>query len=229
VNRQASRRAPAKKPAHRLALSRGNVVGPGGRVGQFWTPPWCAELFVQWAGIGPGTRVLDAGCGMGALSMAAARRGAVVRAVEVDERLVERTRDMLERAGVILLHQDLLAPQSPHGARQVAIPTGHGLDVAISNPVWEADYPERFFAAMLARAPRACGIVPLNFLCGTGRGGSFWRGVSIARLRPLPRRPRFAHASGGSGKRDVMFVELRARAVPRGPFDEDLARVGVGE
>ncbi|MDF6042831.1 class I SAM-dependent methyltransferase [Streptomyces sp. JH14] len=44
------------------------------------------------AGVGPGVRVLDVGCGSGTVTVAAAGRGAVVRAVDAEPGMVEATR-----------------------------------------------------------------------------------------------------------------------------------------
>lgn len=222
--RATARKAPpAKRPAQKLALSRGTVVGPGGRVGQFWTPGWLARVFVRWMGIRRGTRVLDAGVGMGALSIAAADAGGIVRGAECDERIVERVTPHLERRGITLVHRDFLAPLDH---RQMTIETGVAHDVSISNPPWEDDYPERFLERMLTFAPRAGAIVPLNILCGVERA-RFWEHVAITRLRALPRRPIFSGSSGG--KRDVVLLEVASRGVPRRSGDVDLAEIGVGE
>lgn len=207
----------------KIELSRGDVVGPGGNVGQFWTPSWLAQAFVRWCGIRRGTRVLDAGSGMGALSLAALDAGARVTAIEIDERLVARTAPLLEPRGATLVHRDFLAPVD---RRQIEIEAGHGFEVAISNPVWEGDMPERFLERMLSLAPRAAGIVPLNMLAGVERA-KFWRHVEIVRARFLPRRPNFGGPSGG--KRDVMLIEIAARATPRGPGDADYPRLELGE
>jgi len=53
--------------------------------------------------VGPGTRVLDVGCGSGALSVAAARAGATVVAVDVDPVAVEATRANAEANGVAVV------------------------------------------------------------------------------------------------------------------------------
>jgi len=53
------------------------------------TTATCLALVAELAG--PGTRVLDVGCGSGALSVAAARAGAEVVAVDVDPAAVEAT------------------------------------------------------------------------------------------------------------------------------------------
>jgi SAM-dependent methyltransferase len=191
-----------------MTLSRGKVVGPGGRVGQFWTPPAVARQFARWAGIRPGLRVVDVGAGMGALSYAALELGARVVSVEVDEALVERIRAQLERRGATVVHRDVLAPLD---RRQVTIGCGYSHDLAISNPPWEQDLPELFVERALAQlAPRVAAIVPVNMLAGVRRS-RFWRSVQILRLKVLPRRPHFAGRK--AGMRDVMFVEVVARRV----------------
>lgn len=48
----------------------------------------------------PGDRVLDLGCGTGALTLRAARRGAKVRAIDVDAGMLEVARARLRRAGL---------------------------------------------------------------------------------------------------------------------------------
>lgn len=206
-----------------MKLSRGTVVGPGGRVGQFWTPAPIAKLFAAWAGIYPGTRVLDCGAGLGALSLAALDRGAWVTCVEVDDRLVERIRAPLEQRGALVVQQDLLASTDPRqtGLRHI----GHSHDLATSNPPWEDDLPERFIEAMLERAPRAALIVPINVLAGVGRS-KLWRGVRIRRLKVLDRRPNFG--GPGGGKRDVVFLDLARRQLPRAPGEADVAEIEVG-
>lgn len=208
-----------------MKLSRGSVVGPGGRVGQFWTPRPTAEHFVRWLGVRPGMRVIDVGAGMGALSYAALDRGARVMAVEVDPALVERIRTPLERSGAVVVHQDVLAPMD---RRQVTFDAaGYSHDVALSNPPWEEDLPERFLERMLTLAPRAGAIVPSSFMFGVERA-KFWRHVSVRRLKHLMRRPNFGGPWSG-GKRDVVFLEITGRGVARQRDEADVASIEVGE
>lgn len=207
-----------------MNLSRGDVVGPGGNVGQFWTPSWLARVFCRWLDIGPGTRVLDCGSGMGALSLAAAQAGAYVTALEVDLRLIDLSSVALGFAGVQLFHQDVLARGVD--IRQTIVAGSEDFDISISNPPWEKDYPERFFEAQLERAPRAAQILPINALVGVQRAG-FYRHVTPTRMRFLPRRPKFNGT--GSGKRDVVLLELARRTTARRPFDVDLVEIGIGE
>lgn len=206
-----------------MPLSCGDVVGPGGAVGQFWTPPWLARAFVGWLGIRSGMRVLDGGSGMGALSYAAADVGARVTAVEIDPVLAERTRERLEARGVMLVEEDLLLGDR----RQTWIGSlGAGYDIAISNPPWEGDLPARFAAAMLERSPRAGLIVPQAVLAGVERR-TLWDVATPVAVEHLTRRPCFDELrSSGGGKRDVILLELR-RGGCRG--QDVMVRMGVGK
>lgn len=209
-----------------MKLSRGSVVGPGGRVGQFWTPAPVAKQFARWAGVRAGMRVIDLGAGMGALSLAALELGARVMSVEVDDALVERIRTPLERRGATVVHRDILAPLD---RRQITIGCeGYSHELAISNPPWEEDLPERFIELALERlAPRCAVIVPINLLSGVTRA-RFWRGVEVRRLKVLPRRPNFGGPSNG-GMRDVMFLELAVRRAARERDEADYVALEVGE
>lgn len=205
-----------------MALSRGDVVGPGGAVGQIWTPGWLARTFIRWCGVRHGMRVLDCGSGMGALAHAAADVGARVTAVERDPRLVERTRARLEARGVTVIERDLLVSDR----RQTSIAGGAGYDLAISNPPWEGDLPALFAAAMLERAPRAGLIVPQAVLSGAERSETLWGIATPVAFEFLRTRPAFDGMGGGGGKRDVMLLELR-RGGCRGR--DVMVRVGVGK
>ena len=72
-----------------------------------------AELLLDRAGVAPGMRVLDAGCGPGRITLPAARRvgptGAVV-ALDIQEAMLQRVRQKLDAQGVTnvrLLHAAL--------------------------------------------------------------------------------------------------------------------------
>ena len=68
----------------------------------FWAPSHEAsvEAALDLAGVDAGTRVCDLGCGDGQVSLAAAKRGAVVSGIEADPDLVEEARGHLKDAGV---------------------------------------------------------------------------------------------------------------------------------
>lgn len=68
----------------------------------FWapTPDEIVERALDLADVGPGTRFLDLGCGDGRVLVAAARRGAVVRGVEINPRMAEAARANLKAASV---------------------------------------------------------------------------------------------------------------------------------
>lgn len=193
---------------------RQRVKTAGGRVGQWWTPPWLAALFVRWAGLdkpppaGRRWRVLDAGAGMGALTLAALELEHVdVTMVERDPRLVAKLEKLVverypERSRLVCV--DFLEERD----RQVPlfeVDVLRGFDVVIANPPWEGDLPERFMLRALELTERVVVIVPLNMLCGGERAG-FWRSVSFPRGKALPHRPKFLADKGGT--RDVMLAEV---------------------
>jgi 16S rRNA (adenine1518-N6/adenine1519-N6)-dimethyltransferase len=60
------------------------------------------------AGVGPGTKVLEVGAGLGALTVALAETGADVTAVEVDPRLVAVLREEVAPRGVRVVEGDAL-------------------------------------------------------------------------------------------------------------------------
>lgn len=62
------------------------MTGPAG-----WADPLHARA-LDAAGVGPGTRLLDAGCGTGAFAAAAAARGAVVHGIDTDPVAVDLAR-----------------------------------------------------------------------------------------------------------------------------------------
>ncbi len=64
-------------------------MSTGGPAG--WAEPLHGRV-LDLAGIGPGTRVLDLGCGTGAFAAAAVARGAVVRGIDTDPGAVARAR-----------------------------------------------------------------------------------------------------------------------------------------
>ena len=72
------------------------------RTWPFWAPSQAeaVEAALDLAGVGPGVRLLDLGCGDGQVLLAAARRGADVAGVEADADLVAEAREHLAEAGI---------------------------------------------------------------------------------------------------------------------------------
>ena len=68
----------------------------------FWapTPDEIVERALDLAGVRPGDRFLDLGCGDGRVLVAAARRGAEVRGMEINPRMAKAARTKLQAAAV---------------------------------------------------------------------------------------------------------------------------------
>jgi len=77
------------------------------------TPP--AARLVQFAGLQPGQRLLDVGCGTGVVAITAARRGALVSALDLTPQLLERARENARTAGVDVDWHEGDAEQLPFG------------------------------------------------------------------------------------------------------------------
>lgn len=212
------------KPTRRgpsLGVSKSRVVKTaGGQVGQWFTPPWLAELLVHWS-LNTGDRVLDAGAGRGALTTAALSVLNVdVVAIESDPRhAAYLERELGDRVRVVtadFLERDTRTPGLFDSDSM------RGFDVCIQNPPWEQDLPEQFLIRACELADRCCAIVPLNLLCG-GKRSTFWRGAPIepVRAKALAQRPRFLGTKGGM--RDVMLLEVRPRLRgSRGPVSFEM-------
>ncbi len=199
--------APLRKPG------RANHT-PGKRRGVWYTPPLLAAKIAWWARVG-GARVVDLGAGRGALSVAALEAGAlVVDAIDVLPRNIRAcTIAMRGRAGGRTWLGDVFSPQLDDLRA----------DVALLNPPFEGDLPDRFIRRALHFAPRAVAIVPVNTLCGAGRAEGLWAEVVQTREARLARRPSFGGT--GYGQRDIVVIELERRlGRARRPGDFDIVR-----
>jgi len=178
-------------------------------VGAWYTPPAFARAVVRWAGIGEGDRVVDLGAGTGNLTRACLDAGARVTAVEIDAAVAP-----------------VLRANCPEAHRIIgdAFAVAGRWNLAILNPVWEGDMPERMLMHALTLAPRVVGIVPLNTLVGVDHYERLWRFARQTRELRCVRRPSFN--GEGNGQRDVIAIEIERR----GPGtvagrDEDVVRV----
>jgi SAM-dependent methyltransferase len=77
------------------------------------TPP--AARLAHFAGVQPGQRLLDVGCGTGVVAITAARRGARVSALDLTPQLLERARENAGMAGVNVDWHEGDAEQLPFG------------------------------------------------------------------------------------------------------------------
>jgi SAM-dependent methyltransferase len=64
------------------------------------TPDAVVSAMLDLARVAPGERLVDLGSGDGRIVIEAARRGALAHGVEIDPRLVERSREAAQRAGL---------------------------------------------------------------------------------------------------------------------------------
>jgi cyclopropane fatty-acyl-phospholipid synthase-like methyltransferase len=85
-----------------VAAQRGPFAGQEGQVDAPYkaTPMPIVERMLDLAGVGPGTRLLDMGCGDGRIVVAAARRGAHASGVEIDPSRIARAEAAAWDAGV---------------------------------------------------------------------------------------------------------------------------------
>jgi 16S rRNA (adenine1518-N6/adenine1519-N6)-dimethyltransferase len=88
-----------------LLLAHG--VRPSRALGQnFVTDPNTVRRIARLAGVGPGSRVIEIGPGLGSLTLALAETGAALTAVEADRRLIPILEEVLLGCQVTLIHAD---------------------------------------------------------------------------------------------------------------------------
>jgi len=187
---------------------------PGKRRGVWFTPPRLARRVAEWADV-RGRSVVDLGAGRGALTRAALEAGAqFLLSIEI----VKRSFDTVHRAH----HADRrwIGAQGDVFGRLLDEVRA---DVALLNPPFEGDLPDRFIRRALQFAPRCVAIVPVNTLCGAGRAEGLWAEVVQTREARLARRPSFGGT--GYGQRDIVVIELERRlGRARRPGDFDIVR-----
>jgi 2-polyprenyl-3-methyl-5-hydroxy-6-metoxy-1,4-benzoquinol methylase len=129
---------------------------------------WSARLakpFLEFAGVQPGHRVLDVGCGTGTLSLALAEHGAKVVGMDASESYLEGARRRRSHANVTYEHGDACHLQYATGSFDACVSI---LPIDVIPEVEQV-------AAEMRRVARPDGIVS----CGTF---DFWGGNSVMDL-----------------------------------------------
>jgi SAM-dependent methyltransferase len=129
---------------------------------------WSARLakpFLEFAGVQPGDRVLDVGCGTGTLSLALAEHGAKVVGMDASESYLEGARRRRSHPDVTYEHGDACHLRYPTASFDASVST-LAIDV-----IPEVD----LVAAEMRRVTRPGGVVA----CGTF---DFWGGNSVMDL-----------------------------------------------
>ena len=92
------------------ALLEANDLHPSRALGQnFVADGNTVRKIAHLAGVGPGSRVVEIGAGLGSLTLALAETGAEVTAVEIDRRIVPVLRSQVEPLGVRVVEADALS------------------------------------------------------------------------------------------------------------------------
>jgi len=91
------------------ALLEANDLHPSRALGQnFVADGNTVRKIAHLAGVGPGSRVVEIGAGLGSLTLALSETGASVTAVEIDRRIVPVLRSRVEPLGVRVVEADAL-------------------------------------------------------------------------------------------------------------------------
>ena len=124
-----------------------------------------AEPFLDFAGVAPGQRALDVGCGTGTISLALAERGARTVGVDASEPYLEGARRLRSHPDVTYEHGD---------ACRLVYPAA-SFDACVSTLVIDVIPEVELVAAEMRRVTRPGGVVA----CATF---DFWGGISVLDL-----------------------------------------------
>ena len=153
-----------------------------------------ADLFVQWAGVGPGRRALDVGCGPGALTVRLVERLGAARVIAVDPSASFVAAARRRCPGVVM-----------HQAAAERLPLADGsVDAALAQLVVHFMADPVAGLAEMARVTRPGGVVAAcvwDFATGSGPLTTFWSAV-----RDLD--PTAVDESGRAGTSEGHLVEL---------------------
>ena len=85
-----------------IAAARGPFAGQEGHLDAPFatTPPEVVDAMLDLAGVGPGMRLIDLGCGDGRIAIAAARRGALALGVDIDRARIDESEAAARQSGV---------------------------------------------------------------------------------------------------------------------------------
>ena len=92
----------------RRLLDRHGLAPSRARGQNFVVDPNTVRRIARLAGVGRGDRVVEIGAGLGSLTLALAETGAQVTAIEIDSRLMEALRSVVEPMGVTVVEADAL-------------------------------------------------------------------------------------------------------------------------
>ena len=124
-----------------------------------------AEPFLEFAGVKPGNRVLDVGCGTGITSLALAKRGAKTVGLDASEPYLDGARRLRSHPNVTYEHGD--ACHLPYSSAS--------FDSCVSTLAIDVIPEVELVAAEMRRVTRSGGVVA----CGTF---DFWGGMSVLDL-----------------------------------------------
>jgi 16S rRNA (adenine1518-N6/adenine1519-N6)-dimethyltransferase len=97
----------SRPEVRRLLAEQG--LRPNRALGQnFVVDPNTVRRIARLSGVGPGSKVVEIGAGLGSLTLALAETGASITAVEIDRGLVPILKSVVEPVGVRVVHADAL-------------------------------------------------------------------------------------------------------------------------
>ena len=129
-----------------------------------WSAP-LAEPFLEFAGVKPGHRALDVGCGTGTISLALATRGAKTVGVDASEPYLDGARRLRSHPNVTYEHGDACRLEYPSDS----------FDACVSTLAIDVIPEVELVAAEMRRVTRPGGVVA----CGIF---DFWGGNSVLDL-----------------------------------------------
>lgn len=181
---------------------------PDRGLSQWDTRPDTANDLVRWAGIAPGSKVLEPSAGKGNIVSALLAAGADVTAIELDP---GRAASLGSRfASVDVTCGDFVQLAADPYWRSQRAP----FDVVVMNPPDTRGNGPNGMAlshvlAALSMTPRVIGLLRLAFLEGKERKARVWDRFHLTRLKVLSERERFEGDVVGTPKSPFAFFEIQ--------------------